>query len=149
MEIKDVVEQKTAAVRLTTSIADLPNTIGKVYHEIMAHLHRQGGQVTGPPFVLYHNMDMQALDVELDFPVDRVIDAEGRIRAGTLPGGKILSEVHTGPYSTLEKTYTAVMSHIEEQGLHVTDWMYESYLNSPENTPEAQLKTEVCFPLAS
>ncbi len=31
--------------------------------------------------------------------------------------------------------------------LAVTERMYETYLNSPEDTPEAELRTESCFPL--
>ena len=62
-----------------------------------------------------------------------------RARAGA-------SEIHVGPYSELERTYTPLMKHIEDQKLSVTEWMYEVYLNSPEETPEAELQTEVCFP---
>ena len=115
----------------------------------MGYLQRQGLEMSGYPFVLYHNSDMEALDAEAGFSVDRVVPGEGRVQPGTIPGGKVLSAIHTGPYTTLEKTYSPVMAHIEKKGLKVTDWMYELYLNSPEDTPENQLQTEICFPLES
>ncbi len=147
MEVKETTEQKTAMVRTTASLAELPGVIGVAYGEIMGVMQRQGFQMSGYPFVLYHNEDMEALDVEIGFPVDRVVTGEGRVGPGTIPGGTVLSEVHTGPYRTLEKTYIPMMDHIKKEGLNVTDWMYELYLNSPEDTPEDDLRTEICFPL--
>ncbi|TVR67749.1 MAG: AraC family transcriptional regulator [Spirochaetaceae bacterium] len=149
MEIKETREQKTVTIRTTTSIAELPATIGAVYGELMEFLRQHGLAMSGYPFVLYHNSDMDALDVEAGFPVDRVVSGAGRVKPGVIPGGPVLSAIHTGPYTTLEKTYIPVMEHIKKEDLKVTEWMYELYLNSPEDTPEDQLKTEICFPLES
>jgi effector-binding domain-containing protein len=147
MEIKETKEQKTVVIRITTSLAELSDTLDAVYGELMGYLERQGLETNGYPFVLYHNADMEALDLEAGFPVDRIVSAEGRILSGTIPGGTVLSAIHTGPYSTMEKTYTPVMAHIRKEGLRVTTWMYERYLNNPVNTPEERLQTEICFPL--
>lgn len=149
MEIKETKEQKTVAIRTTTSITELPEAIGAAYGELLGFLQQRGLAMNGYPFVLYHNSDMEALDVEAGFPVDRVVSGEGHVQPGVIPGGKVLSAIHTGPYTTLEKTYTPVMEHIKKKDLKVTEWMYERYLNSPEDTPEDQLQTEICFPLES
>ena len=148
MQIKDMPEQKTAAVRLTVSIDELPASVGAAYGKIMAHLANTDARIVGPPFVLYHNADMHALDVEIGFPVDRNVPGEGRVESSLLPGGRVLSAIHVGPYAKLEQTYAPLMKHIEDEGLQVTEWMYELYLNSPETTPQEQLQTEICFPLA-
>ncbi len=147
MEIKTKNETKTAVVRATVPLRELPGVIGEAYGEIMAYFFRTGLSPTGFPFVLYGNDDMDALRVEMGFPVDREVKPEGRVEAGTIPGGEVLSEIHVGPYTELERTYTPVMKYIQEQGLAVTEWMYEIYLNSPEDTPETELRTEICFPL--
>jgi effector-binding domain-containing protein len=147
MEIKEMQEQKTAVVRTTTSLKELPGTIGSIYGELMGYLQRHGLTMTGYPFVLYHNADMDALEIEAGFPVGRTVSAEGRVQPGTIPGGKVLSAIHIGPYSTLEKSYIPVMERIKKENLQVTEWMYELYLNSPEEVPEEQLQTEICFPL--
>ncbi len=147
MQIKTKNETKTAVVRATAPLRELPGVIGDAYGEIMACFSRTGLSPTGFPFVLYRNEDMTALQVEMGFPVDREVQPEGRVEAGTIPGGDVLTEVHVGPYTELERTYTPVMKYIEDQGLTVTEWMYEVYLNSPEDTPETELRTEICFPL--
>lgn len=148
MEIKERQEEITVSIRTTVSLQKLPDTLTEIYGELMEYLQRREAAMQGPPFVLYHNQDMEALDVEAGFPVGQVLPDEGRVRAGRLPGGRVLSAVHTGPYTTLEKTYQPLMAHIEEKGLAVTPWMYELYLNCPDETPQEELQTEICFPLA-
>lgn len=147
MEIKETQDQKTVMVRTTTSLEDISTTLGSIYGELMGYLQRNGLTMTGHPFVLYHNADMAALDIEAGVPVGAVVSGEGRIQPGTIPGGRVLSAIHTGPYSSLGETYTPVMEHIQKEGLEATEWMYELYLNSPGEVPEDQLQTEICFPL--
>ena len=48
----------------------------------------------------------------------------------------------------MENTYNKVMAFIKEKEIKTTEWMYEVYLNSPENTPEEELKTEIYFPIS-
>lgn len=147
MEIKETKELNTAMVRLITPAGELPNVIGGAYGEIAAYMENKGMAFAGPPFVIYHNMDMEALDVEIGFPVARVIEGEGRVKPGKIQGGRVASAMHTGPYETLENTYTELMDFVKEKGLTACEWMYETYLNSPEDTAIEDLKTEIFFPL--
>ncbi len=149
MEVRTVSEQNTLYVRTTTPVAELPQIMGTIYGEIAEFMQKEGVPFTGPPFALYHNMDMQALDVEIGFPVpaDSASRGNERVQAGKIPGGKVLAVLHTGPYSAMEETYTKAMAHIEKEGLKVMPWMYEAYLNDPGETPPEQLQTEIFFPL--
>ena len=147
MEIQDTPMQKTLSVRLTTGISDLPQIVGDVYGTVMAYMNQISVGPSGFPFVIYYNMDMEALDVEIGFPVSCDVPGNGTVTPGSIPAERILCTVHTGPYSTLEDTYRKAMTFIEEHGLKPKEWMYESYLNSPMETPEDQLQTAVCFPL--
>jgi len=101
----------------------------------------------GMPFALYHNMDMSNLDVEIGFPISGAVAGEGEIRASTIPGGKVVRAVHTGPYETIESTYNALFAFARENKLPLADWMYEFYLNSPESVPPDKLETEICLPI--
>ncbi|NLG18555.1 MAG: GyrI-like domain-containing protein [Fibrobacter sp.] len=149
MEIKSVKDQNALVVRLTTPAWELPKVIGEVYGELMAYMGRKGIKDMGMPFVLYHNMDMNALDVEIGWQINEKDSGEGRIKGRVVPGGKVVYALHTGPYSTMENTYKKVMAFIGEKGIKTAEWMYEIYLNSPENTPEEELKTEIYFPIIS
>ncbi len=147
MNVREVKEQNTLRVRLVTPVSELPNVMGPIYGEIAARMQSEGVPFVGPPFALYHNMDMEALDVEIGFPVPSPMEKSGRLEPGTIPGGKVVSEIHTGPYSTLEETYNKVMAFIAAEKIKVTPWMYETYLNAPGEVPDAELKTEIFFPV--
>ncbi|MDC7235260.1 MAG: GyrI-like domain-containing protein [Spirochaetales bacterium] len=147
MEIKDVKAQKTLMIRLTTPVSSISDVMGEVYTELGAYMGRKGIDFAGAPYAMYYNMDMEALDVEMGFPVAGDPPVEGRIQRGELPAGKIAAAVHTGPYDKLEETYTKLMAYVKEQGLESEEWMYEFYLNSPMEVAPADLKTEICFPL--
>lgn len=147
MEIKTIEPTKSLAISVTIPAENLSQTIGALYGEIGAYMQRKGITMSGAPYVLYHNMDMQALQIEAGFPVAEEAEEEGRIRMSGIPGGKFVHCIHTGPYAELEKTYEKVMAFIKEKKLETKEWMFESYINSPENTPPEELKTELWFPL--
>lgn len=147
MEIKTVQEQKTLYIRTTTPVAQLPAIMGPAYGKLAAYAGENGAAFAGPPYARYYNMDMDALDVEIGFPVDKVLPGQGDIQAGTLPGGKRAAAVHRGPYTTIGATYDKLMAYTQQEGLTTTEWMYESYLNSPEENPPEKLETEIFFPI--
>ncbi len=149
MEIRNVEDRNSLSIRLTTAGSELPGRIGECYGEIWAYMSRKGIKAIGMPFVLYHNMDMNNLDVDIGWQIEQDDPGEGRIRQMVVTGGEVLYAMHAGPYSALEDTYREVMAYIGENKIKTAEWMYEIYLNSPEDTPEENLKTEIYFPIVS
>ena len=147
MEIREEKSRKTLMVRMTTPAASLPAVMGEVYQELGSYMGRKGIDFAGAPYALYRNMDMEALDVEMGFPVSGGEGGEGRIQQGELPEGKIATAIHSGPYDKLEETYNSLMAFVTEKGETAEEWMYEFYLNSPQEVKPEDLKTEICFPL--
>ena len=149
MEIRNVAERPTLAVRVTTPVAKLSEEMGTAYRDIAGFMAAEGLEFAGPPYALYRNMDMNALDVEIGFPLSVPAKGNGRILAGTIPGGPVAASTHTGAYEGIATTYEKLKSFVEEQNREAEDWCYEFYLNSPEDTAPELLKTEVFFPLRS
>jgi len=147
MQIIERKETPTLSVRYRTPAADLPNSMGPIYGEIAAYMGKSGIPFAGPPFAMYYNMDMNDLDVEIGFPVAKVTAGEGRISAGKLPGGSFATAKHTGPYTALEETYNALTAFVKDKGVQMETFMFEEYLNSPEDTPPETLETAIYFPL--
>ena len=147
MEIREVKEQRTLAMRFTTPVSKLSAIMGQHYGEIAAFMQQKGIPFAGAPFALYHNMDMEALDVEIGFPVQKAVEGDDRIQAGTLPGGRVLYTLYIGPYSEIEKPYGELMDYIQKHKLKTASVSYEYYLNDPATTPEKELRTEIYFPL--
>jgi effector-binding domain-containing protein len=148
-QIKKQKAQPALAVRQVTSVDKLPELLGHVFGAIMAYLGELKKKPGGPPFVAYHNMDMQKLDVEVGFPVLSKLPGKGEIQPASIQGGEIATCMHTGPYDTLKDTYDAFGAWIKQQGAEPAGVAYEYYLNAPDQVTVDQLKTRVAFPLKS
>jgi effector-binding domain-containing protein len=121
--------------------------MGEAYGKIGQYLGVLNEVPIGPPFAAYYNDDMQDLDVAIGFPVARVLEGRDEIQAGELPGGRIATCVHTGPYSEIEPAYDALSAWVADQGLEPTGVAYEFYLNDPQTTPPEDLQTRIVYPL--
>lgn len=147
MEILRKKEQPALSIRYRTAAAKLPETMGPVFGQIAAYMARKGIPFAGPPFAMYHNMDMEDLDVEIGFPVNSPAPGEGRVKPGRLPGGKLAMATHIGSYESLGGTYEKLTAFVQERALTPEEYMYEEYLNSPEDTAPEKLATNIYFPL--
>lgn len=135
-------EQPTLVIRTHTSIQDLPRLIGESYGKLGAYLQERGELLSDIPFVAYHNMDMQNLDVEIGFPVASPLPGKGEIQAGQIPEGKIVFCMYLGGYAEIGPVYEEMAKWITDKGLIPEGTAYEYYYNDPE-FPENQLLTKI------
>ena len=142
-EIKQFEPQTTLAVRVRASASELPQLMGRWFGAIGQYLVELRQPPTGMPYAGYFNMDIQNLEVEIGFPVGKDLPGKGEIQPGTLPGGKMATCMHFGPYDQLEAAYNALMAFVREQGLEPASAFYEMYMNDPNQVPVEQLQTQV------
>jgi AraC family transcriptional regulator len=81
--------------------------------------------------------------------LDRELPPAGEVGVQTIPGGRYAVFFHSGPYENFSTTYDAIFR----------DWLpnsreqlrnqpaFELYLNTPDNTAPADLRTEIWVPL--
>lgn len=146
-EAFEQVQQPVLTVRTTTSVSELPSVIGTAYEQVMEHLSSLGQQPAGDPFVIYYNMDMQSLDVEMGYPVARLLPGGGKVQPSSLPAGRMATCLYTGPYAGCAAAYEALTTWVMDNGFDTTGISVEYYLNSPAQTPPEQLQTRIVFPL--
>ena len=65
-----------------------------------------------------------------------------------LPGGVAAAVVHQGPYDDMGDAYVSVLAWIHQRGHRIVGPPREVYLNSPDDTDEDDLRTEILFPIA-
>jgi effector-binding domain-containing protein len=147
-ESKQQPEQPVLSIRTRTAVQDLPQKIGPGYQAVMAQLAALNEQPAGYPFVAYYNMDMQDLDIEIGFPVSRVLPGQGEVQPGVIPAGTVATCLYTGPYNEMPPAYDALNAWIKDNGYQATGTVYEFYPNSPMDTPPAELQTQIVFPVA-
>lgn len=136
MRIEDRPEVLTAGVRRVVPMEALSQFFSDAFSSTMRVMSEQGVAPAGPPYGKYYGSPSATVDVEAGFPVSSPIASEGEVRAGSLPGGRIASAEHVGPYDDLEKTYAALEQYIGEAGLLPADVMWESYVTDPTLEPD-------------
>lgn len=148
IELKEEQSQPVISKRIRTDADDLPKELGRAYGDIVRYLNEIGEKPTDIAFAAYYNMNMDALDVEAGFIVEKTIPGKDDIKAGEIPSGKQVSCQHKGPYIHMEAAYHAIMEWVKENGCTPTGVAYEFYLNSPYEVSEEDLLTKVMLPLA-
>ncbi len=133
-------EQPTISIRTRTKVEDLPGLIGESYCKMGAYLKELGELPSDIPYVAYHNMDMQNLDVEIGFPVPKALPARGDIRPGFIPEGNVVFCMYRGAYREMADW-------IVKNGLKPAGTAYEYYYNGP-GYPKSELLTMIVMPVA-
>lgn len=146
-EIKEQPAMPVLSVRTRCAVAELPQVLGQTYAKIEAYLAQNGAQPVYAPFVVYYNMDMDALDIDAGFPVAGGLTGLDEIQANELPAGRVLTARYIGPYEGMPEAYAAVDAFAQEHEIKRHGVVYEFYHNDPTITPPEQLITEIVFPL--
>ena len=148
-EIIEQPAQPTLSIRTRTAVQELPQVLGAGYGAIMQYLGELGLSPTGHPFVIYYNMDMQDLDIELGFPVSQPLAGKGEIHAARMEGGEAATCLHIGPYDDCGPAYEALAQFVKDQGYEATCVAIEYYLNDPRQPPYEEPQTRIVLPLKS
>lgn len=139
-------EQPTLSIRTRAKVEDLPMLIGEGYCRMAEYLKELGELLSDVPYVAYHNMDMQNLDVKIGFPVSKVLPGKGEIQSGSIPESNVVFCMYRGAYREMASTYGEMAGWIEKNGLTPTGTAYEYYYNGPEY-PESELLTMIVMPV--
>jgi effector-binding domain-containing protein len=147
IELSEQNAQPVLMIRTRTSMETLSNVIGEGYEKIVSYLAGIGQQPAGVPYTCYHNTDMQDMDVEIGFPVAKMLPGKGDIQAGELPAGKYVTMMYKGPYSGMEKPYDEIFAWMKARGYGQAGVYYEYYYNAPDEVPEEELLTKIAIPV--
>jgi effector-binding domain-containing protein len=150
--IKDVPAQRALTRREKGAYVEaIPRLIG----ELCAVVSPPGGRepaarMAGPVIFICHDEEYRETDadIEMAIPIVGLVSLDGTaVEVRTLPGGRFLSVLHTGPYPGVGKAYERLFAYMGEHGLAPGGPSRELYLNDPAEVPEDELLTEVQFPV--
>lgn len=148
-EIVEVERVTAAVVREVVEMSAIADFFDQAFGQILGTLVAEGAEATGPAFALYHGAPTDTADLEVGFPVDRVIGTVEPVEPGSTPPGRVARLIHVGPYDTLGQSWGRLGAWIAEQGETPAVDLWEVYLTEP--TPEtdpATLRTELNWLLA-
>jgi len=156
--VVDVEPQPAVSIRVSLPMEnlDLGALYGRSFPLVAQTVGQHGGVPAGAPFGLYHQWGPDVVDVEVGFPVAGVVDglpsladaAPGEPGNSSLPGGRVVSATHRGSYARLADFNSQLHTWIEREGLEITGGLWESYVDDPGKVPEAEVRTEIFWPVA-
>jgi effector-binding domain-containing protein len=149
--VKELPAQPVAATRTTTDLRHIAAAISDGVHAVLDGLGRRRIEPAGPLQVVYHADqvldDDTATPIEICFPVAAWFDGSGEVYGTELPGGPAAVTVHRGPYAEIGPAYHTVSGWVADHGHELAGGPREVYLNDPRQVPEADLLTEVRWPI--
>ena len=101
-------------------------------------MREAGVGLAGPPFARYLAFEPR-IRAEIGFPVQRPAPHVGRVFPGRLPGGRVASIVHIGPFDGLERTYGLMHRWLAEMGLAPNGPIWEVYWSDPRRSPTGEV----------
>ena len=138
----------TAVIRRVVPMDRLAEFFDGSFGALAAAVTEQDVGVAGPAFALHHGLPADTVDLEVGFPTQRAVRAEGDVVASALPGGRVARVVHAGSFDGLGAAWGRLRSWINDGGLKAGDTFWEVYLTQP--TPDmdpADLRTELNWPV--
>lgn len=147
-DIEIITTKKTTAIaiRETVKVGEIPQAMGLMFLELGPLLGKEV-RCIGPPFALYHSWSGDEMDMDVGFPVAGKGVTKGKVRPIELPAVRAAVTMHVGPYETISETYTKMMAWMSEKGYKPLDYMWEEYLNGPQDTPPEKLMTRLIWPI--
>jgi len=148
VEIHELHPREAAVIRVEVPVDGLPKAIGQALADIEAAMRGAGVALAGPPFTRYQAFGQPDVIAEVGFPVMRPAPTVGLVEPVRLPGGRVASIVHVGPFDTIDQTYDHLQCVLDDSGLHAAGAMWEVYWSDPSAEPDpATWRTEILVPL--
>ena len=130
------VDLETVGAHVQAAFGTLGRTIGEA-----------GAFGDGPPGLIVHEMDRGSMTVEVFMPIARSFTPSPGVEIRTLPGGRVATTLHQGPYDGLGAAYQSVTAWIADHRLVSTGPPRERYLNDPHVAGTVP-RTRIEFPVA-
>ena len=135
--------------RFRSAVTQIPRNFFHRYASLAANLRGIAHGLPGLPFAMYDNGDDNAIDVEAGVFVGAGVSVFDGCVLEQLPGRRVATVVHVGPYESLGTAYGQLMQWADERQLARNGRFMEVYLDSPCDTPESRLRTRLVMPVQS
>jgi effector-binding domain-containing protein len=147
-ELADLDEIPTAVIHGVIPMSEMVGFFDRSFTELAGVLARQGVTPVGAGFARYAGPPDETVDLEVGFPVDGDVSAEGEVRAGSLPAGRVARLVHQGAFDGLGESWARLGEWIGAQGMTPGADMWEVYVTEPSpDMDPAELRTELFWTL--
>ncbi len=128
---------------------EIGKSMGEAFHEVWDFMQKNAIPPAGAGLSVYYDYSEDEIEFRTGFfvsPADAA-KAQGSVKADRTPATRAVHAVHTGSYAGMRDTYGKIMGDMQWAGLKYGKPTWEVYLDDPDTTPEAELKTEIFIAL--
>jgi effector-binding domain-containing protein len=139
-----------AFITRTSKMTEISSAMGAGFEELSRLFAKAKVPMTGMPMAHYLTYDDVSTTFELGFPCraeDTDALREAGLSIGTTAEGSCMKATHVGPYDDVQSTYNEMIGEMTRLGFAPARDMWEIYYSPPE-TPPAEIRTDVIWPLA-
>jgi effector-binding domain-containing protein len=148
-QIVETKAQDIAVIHVVVPAEEIQRVMAPGLQELLAEVQRQGVKQTGPWFTHHLKMPGATFDFEIGVPVEKPVEASGRVRPSRLRATQVARTTYVGPYEGLGQAWGEFMKWINQNTRAEADDFWEVYALGPESGADAsQYRTELNRPLA-
>lgn len=145
--VKQLPEQHMLTVRKTIDFfKEYSEFMGTTINNILSIIEENKTLPSSGPIVCFHNIELEALDVEIGFEIAKPINAQSPIEALVIPSRTVAITIDRGPYEKQDPTLELLMNWIPENGYKAVGGIYYHYLNGVEQ-PQEEYLTQMYIPV--
>ncbi len=129
-------------------LKDVSLRMKDLYDELTIFAAKSGLSMIHRPIAVYRKFTEKQAVFEVGIPVNGMVQASGRIRNETMPGGNNVTADYYGSYDTLEDGHNAVQRWLTHHGKKVNGYPWEMYVTDPAAEPDAnRWLTRIFYPV--
>jgi len=150
--VKSNPAQIAAAWRTETTHSEIFDHIPLGFGKVMEALNRDDIDPSGAPFTIFHEAPDgdTAGNISMCVPIATAVSlgkSDDGVQVVELQADVTASVIHRGSYENMGESHAAVWTWIQKHGHRVVGSTREIYLNSPDDVAEADILTEILFPI--
>lgn len=150
-EIAELEPGPYAHLTRSAAMTGIAQAMGESFDVLGKAFATSGAAMAGPPLAHYLSFDQNSTTFEVGFPVlanDVAKLKAAGLEIGETPAGTVMKAIHVGPYDSMTATYSAMQEEMKARKLVPATDMWEIYMSPPE-TPPAEIRTEVIWPVTN
>ncbi len=144
IKIQEVQSGPISAVQERTSLDQLSKIILPLFDEVYGFLKESDVKQNGQNVIVYLD---DAMNIEVGVQISADFNGSGRVVCSSIPGGRVATTVHMGPYSRLPEAHAVVREWCSKGGHELTGPRWEIY-GDWDNDP-SKLRTDVFYQLGA
>jgi effector-binding domain-containing protein len=123
--------QPALVLEIEGAVTDIPRLMGDAFGTTLNAFQHGGGVPAGPPFARYLEFG-RTVRAEVGFPFRGALTPQPPLRIVELPGGRLVTTTHVGPYESIGEAWDRATGWMTESGTEAAGPPWECYLTGPE-----------------